>query len=368
MKDARSVEALIQCLRDTNTDVQAACAHALETLGDKRAIEPLVTLVNAQTRDCGDPDYIVRFTDSHERLHTIAHTLAVIGQNDAVQPLFDQLTNSPNQLACTILAKELASIGAQAVPALLEALANKGPHVRRCAAIALGSHPDKRSLLPLIKALRDSDDGVRKEAAEALRKRGWRPETVDQRLDMVIAQKDWSRLSEMRDELTEELRTRSTEAMLAEFNYRPAFDPIGWEGTGWSSCDLDWHARNKIAYQLRDLAVLTVPTLIRSLSNTSDKIRNIAADVLLHIGTPSLSPLTKYLTDTSKPNAYSEPIPEDTAERIVDCLTAAREFKIEYEKAKYSSESIISTNEVYNDVVGVNTTVSKHMIFRLLQL
>jgi hypothetical protein len=119
---------------------------------------------------------------------------------------------------------------------------------------------------------------------------------------------------------------------------------------------------------LRDLAVLTVPTLIRSLSNTSDKIRNIAADVLLHIGTPSLSPLTKYLTDTSKPNAYSEPIPEDTAERIVDCLTAAREFKIEYEKAKYSSESIISTNEVYNDVVGVNTTVSKHMIFRLLQL
>ena len=82
---------------------------------------------------------------------------------------------------------ECVKIGAPAVEPLIAALKDKNNYVHREAAEALGKIGDSRAVEPLIAALKDWDQDVRYTAAEALGKIG------DSRVvePLIAALKDW---------------------------------------------------------------------------------------------------------------------------------------------------------------------------------
>ncbi len=77
--DARAVEPLIVALMDLNADVRLKAARALGTFKDARAVEPLCTSLR-------DPDQIVRVF--------AAYALGKIGDRKAIEPLRAALQNS----------------------------------------------------------------------------------------------------------------------------------------------------------------------------------------------------------------------------------------------------------------------------------
>ena len=122
-----ALEPLIKALEDE--DVRYYATDALGKIGDKRAVYPLINILNTK-----------------------------IGVTDRV---------------CTKVVKALGSIGdSRAVEPLIEALEDKERYVRYNAADALGKISDKRAVEPLIKALEDKDQYVREIAADALVKIG----------------------------------------------------------------------------------------------------------------------------------------------------------------------------------------------------
>jgi hypothetical protein len=74
---------------------------------------------------------------------------------------------APNRIGAMWL---MGWCGSEAVPRLLELLKSENLWMRKVAANVLGNTGDQRAVEPLIAALRDQDDTVRRCAAEALKK------------------------------------------------------------------------------------------------------------------------------------------------------------------------------------------------------
>jgi HEAT repeat protein len=145
--DLQAVEALIEALKDKDADVRQAAAATLGQLGYTRAVEPLVAALEDNT-------YWVR--------EQAAVTLGQLGW----QPL-DEI-----QSALLAVAKKdwnlAVSLGPAALAPLIAALRDTDSGVRDQAAAALGKLGDTRALEPLVAALRDTDSGVRVRVAAAL--------------------------------------------------------------------------------------------------------------------------------------------------------------------------------------------------------
>ena len=101
-------------------------------------------------------------------------------------------------------AKVLGKIGERAVEPLIKALEDEGEYVRRYAARALGEIGDARAVEPLNEALGDEDEYVRQYSAEALDKIGWVPETDGQRTAYLIST-NWKLLVEWGESAVEPL-------------------------------------------------------------------------------------------------------------------------------------------------------------------
>jgi len=82
----------------------------------------------------------------------------------------------------------LRSIGAAAVEPLTKALKDSNGEVRASAAWVLGKIGDARAVEPLVSAMRDWEAGNL--AAEALKKLGWKPTTVEERVHYAVARED----------------------------------------------------------------------------------------------------------------------------------------------------------------------------------
>jgi len=95
----------------------------------------------------------------------VPHFMAVTGDENLFRIAVADAAGSGN------VAAWLGSIGAPAVPLLLENLKHPHDKVRSLAATALGSmdSPPKEAVAALVEALQDSDPEVRKSAASALR-------------------------------------------------------------------------------------------------------------------------------------------------------------------------------------------------------
>ncbi|MCZ7550918.1 MAG: HEAT repeat domain-containing protein [Anaerolineales bacterium] len=144
--DSRSVELLIESLRDEDISVRLDAINALGKIGDPRALDALISMLK----------------DMEVGIATI-EALGKIGDTRAVEPLIRELRFHESDAA-----DALVNIGAPALEALLAALHSEFNRVRAVAAQVLGRIGDARAVKPLIFALEDGDPNVRISVINAL--------------------------------------------------------------------------------------------------------------------------------------------------------------------------------------------------------
>ena len=135
-----AVEALIQALKDEDSDIRSGVADALSVIRDRKAVEPLILALD---------------DESWEVRRAAVMALGVIGDARAVEPLIWALNDeywNVNRKA----EKALAMIGEPAVELLIRTLHDNSWGVRQRAAGALGAIGDVRAVEALIQALSDT--------------------------------------------------------------------------------------------------------------------------------------------------------------------------------------------------------------------
>jgi len=182
--DSSTADTLLQLLKG-NWHEQMGAAHALANLGDLRAVEPVIELLNS---------------DHPMLCDASAYALGRLGDLRAVNPLITLLKNQPVAQSAAI--KALAKLGdSRAIDPLIAALNSPLNTTQQAAAMALASFKEPRTIEPLIatfhskywpvrravvyalgeignpyplgtlrRALGDPDPGTRINAAHALRK------------------------------------------------------------------------------------------------------------------------------------------------------------------------------------------------------
>ncbi len=157
---------LIDALQDPNVEVRRKVIWVLWRVGARQAVEPLIACLR-------DEDRKVR--------GYAAWALGRLGDARAIQPLIAALDDDHEKVRWDA-AIALEKFGEQAIPALMEALADERLQVRVGAANALGWLMDARAIRSLAAALKDESAPVRQRAAFAL---GWIRDT--QAVDALVA-------------------------------------------------------------------------------------------------------------------------------------------------------------------------------------
>lgn len=162
----RAVEPLIYALRDTDLNVRITALAALGAIGfdpwssrviaDERAVEAVI-------RALKDEDVYIR--------KGAANIIEWIGE-PAVEPLIKALKDADEDIRGGA-ADALGKIGNErAVEPLIQALTDKDKMVRDSAVEAHGKIGDERAVEPLIRGLNDENELVRESATKALGKMG----------------------------------------------------------------------------------------------------------------------------------------------------------------------------------------------------
>ena len=164
------VKPLIRALSHSDREVRRQVAKVLGMMRDIRTVEPLV----AALEDC----------DSGVRWQA-AEALGKMGKG-AVAPLVAVLGESGSGVRWWAAAA-LEHMGTVAVDSLMKVLIAGKWEMRQQAAEVLGTIQDAQAVEPLVMALGDSNDGVRRRAAAALEKIGWTPQDQQQKALYAVA-------------------------------------------------------------------------------------------------------------------------------------------------------------------------------------
>jgi HEAT repeat protein len=156
----RALGPLVRALADPNEWVRAAVASALGELGDARAVDPLIQALS----DRG------HFGGNYVRAKA-AESLGMLGNTRAFEPLVQTLTDEKWEVRGAAAAALGQLKDLRAVEPLVKLLTDK-PYSAEDAASALGELRDVRAVEPLINLLGDESDKTRRCAAQALAKLG----------------------------------------------------------------------------------------------------------------------------------------------------------------------------------------------------
>ena len=138
--DKRAVYPLVKALKDEDQSVRIFAAMSLGNLGDKRAVDPLIKVLDE------DENYIVR--------DYAAYSLGIIGDPKAFEPLVEALNNKGGPITRTVNWVFSKITGSDNhIPLDLAATS-----VRSAAARGLGVIDDPRAVTPLIATINDEDE------------------------------------------------------------------------------------------------------------------------------------------------------------------------------------------------------------------
>ena len=185
LKRKSNVKGLISALGHARSEVSEKAAGALGELGDRRAVEPLMAILEDQERESVHEEVakaLGRLGDSRavealvralkHRYPSVrdaaAESLGNLGDPRAIQPLIVVLQNL-TFIGSKAVARALGRLGAGALEPLLASLRHKEKEVREFAARALAELADPGSVEQLIDALKD-DYLVQQQAARALQR------------------------------------------------------------------------------------------------------------------------------------------------------------------------------------------------------
>jgi len=152
-RDPRTVNALMEALKDSDKEVRETAMNALVQMRDPRIFEPLVLALKDSSADVREQ---------------AAFGLGQLRDAKAVEPLSAAIKDSSASVREQVVFALGQLRAASAVEALGTALHDSSDDVREQAAFALGQIRDRRSVDPLISALKDAKPNVREQAAFAL--------------------------------------------------------------------------------------------------------------------------------------------------------------------------------------------------------
>ncbi|MFA5885440.1 MAG: HEAT repeat domain-containing protein, partial [Acidimicrobiia bacterium] len=308
----RDVKGLVKALGcPGDGKVRAAAADALASLGDPRAVEPLVATLG----------------DDHANVRTAAiAALGELADPRAVDALAAVLSRD-HVLTGDAALSALVMIGAPSVDALVTTLENDNGFVREDAATALGQIGDMRAVEPLVATLHDNKESVRAAAAAALDRLGWSPDPGAAGAAYWVAKRQWGKcvkaaaieplVAVLHDE--DEAVRKSASRVLVRIGARAVeslIDSLGW--ADWTTeavlVDIGAPAVEPLVAHLHDersgrreaiarvLGTIgdarAVEPLIPRLDDQADTVRSAAATALGRIGdTRAVEPLIPVLDD-----------------------------------------------------------------------
>ena len=277
IKDPRAVEPLIAALGDESSGVRLAAAKSLGEIKDPRAVEPLSAALKDENK------YVRR---------AAAHALDRLGW----KPEQDEIAGWYWMAKCDW--DKCVALGALTVEPLIAALKDTDEEVRRAAAEALGKIKDRRAVEPLSAAFKDTDKDVRQAAAVSLDRLGWKPEQDEIAGWYWMAKGDWDKcvalgsfaveplIAALKD-TDEEVRRAAAEAL----------DRLGWKPEQDESAGWYWMAKRYWG-QCVVLGALAVEPLIAALKHKDSDARKVAAEALGEIKDPrAVEPLIAALKD-----------------------------------------------------------------------
>lgn len=166
-KDERIIEPLLAMLHHENYKVRETAAIELGTLGDKRAVEPLITILETDEEKRTIP---AGFYDVYAVREAAAIALGEIGDKRAIQPLIQSFALGYGLREKAV--KALVRIGTASAKSLRSVLNDSDWQVRVGAVEVLGEIKDQGAVDLLIARLKDDEDVVRYTSAAALGKIG----------------------------------------------------------------------------------------------------------------------------------------------------------------------------------------------------
>jgi HEAT repeat protein/beta-lactamase regulating signal transducer with metallopeptidase domain len=152
-RDPRTVNALVEALKDTDKDVRETAMHALVQMRDPRIFDPLVTALKDASADVREQ---------------AAFGLGQLRDARAITPLAAALKDANASVREQVVFALGQLRAAGVADAIAQALRDSSPSVREQAAFALGQMRDRKAIEPLISALKDENASVREQAAFAL--------------------------------------------------------------------------------------------------------------------------------------------------------------------------------------------------------
>jgi HEAT repeat protein len=184
LKVIRDVDGLVQVLTggEEEAAARARAAEALGEIGDKRAILPLVSVLNDSSRTIREQAAVslVKFRSAAVPKLTAALTepdtqrkvyatgvLGKIGGKKSIPPLIKALGDTDPDVRCAA-AGSLAQIGADTLPALIKVLNGKDEKMKPLAAAALAKIGDIRAADSLVGLFSSDTRAVRDAAAGAI--------------------------------------------------------------------------------------------------------------------------------------------------------------------------------------------------------
>ena len=162
-RDPRTVNALMEALKDSDKEVRETAMSALVQMRDPRIFEPLVLALKDSSADVREQ---------------AAFGLGQLRDARAVEPLSAAIKDSNASVREQVVFALGQLRAVSAIEALTTALHDSSDDVREQAAFALGQIRDRRAVDSLISALKDAKPDVREQAAFALGQIG-DPRAVD---------------------------------------------------------------------------------------------------------------------------------------------------------------------------------------------
>jgi HEAT repeat protein len=378
--DPRAVEPLIVALNDKYRFVRSSAAEVLGKIGDPRAVEPLIAVFRdaddshvgkeaaIALGQIGDPRAVEPLAVALEdRKSTIRYAacsaLGKVGDVRAVKPLVAVLKDTDERML-KAASGALVKIGALAVEPLIDALKNPGVRSEAIRALEdIGWQPEQNeagaiywiakqqwdmcveigtpAVEPLIDALRDRDRDVRKRAAEALDKLGWRPEQNEAGATYWVVKQQLDKCTEIGAPAVEPLIDA-----LKDPDVRSeaicALEDIGWQleqneaGATYLIAKQQWD-------RCVEIGAPAVEPLIDALGDTSEYVRKSAAQALERIGDRRAA---ESLIATLKDSSY------DVHLAAVEALRRLRRFPGHFGHEYSAHLSQLDPHPMYGDYPG----------------
>ncbi len=310
--DIKAIRPLIEILEDTSEYqiVRNTAAEALVKM-DSSAIEPLIYILGNRNENIreyamktlvkiGLPSldliiYALENGNSNIRLSSII-ILGKVGDIRAIDPLVNILSTCNKELFNEAVMALMKIDINHAVNRLIRMFTDADLNARGIAArtlLSMGS----ASVLPLTELLENMDSDIRYNAAETLEKIGWKPENEFNMIYFLIAKKQWEKLAsfgsmavnyiiKLLEDENADIRMEAVEVLvkIGSSSVDPLINRLG-----------DRNIKINVADALTKIGTPSIMPLIKMLENKD--LRDSAAESLIKIGIPSIGPLIMVFID-----------------------------------------------------------------------